>query len=402
MKKWLLILLMSITAVCWVLAAEPTPINEALRNAKNAEPSFSNTVAQAQAGDANAQIALGNVFAEGLYSVPQNDAEALQWYERSARAGNSLGEFILASFYEQGRGTTRNEAQALAWYKLSAGQGFTRAQAALGRIYASGQGVAKDPIEAYKWLSLAAAGGDNSANEERLKLAETMSLQQVAEGEYRTGSFRPVVGDAAGRKSQDDSPTPKSIEAGFFITPDGYFLSKMHVTRDAKKIMLKNKSGLMPARFVKGSIASDLAIYKVEGAFSALPISISSSPGRGSAVLVPTFNNDDWKSAQITQQNGSVLGLVTNAPDAFQVRFARPAENAGGCVVDTMGSAIGLAAFETFKPDQANAILTATSLGSLKQLLSTLPLVRSALVPVGKQERKENAIAEASALLLSY
>ncbi|HUR45510.1 MAG TPA: S1C family serine protease, partial [Candidatus Saccharimonadales bacterium] len=260
----------------------------------------------------------------------------------------------------------------------------------------------KDPIEAYKWLSLAAAAGDNSAGAERLKLAETMSLQDVAEGEYRTGSFRPVTGDAAGRKSQDDSPTPKSMEAGFFITADGYFLSKMHVTRDARKIMVKNKNGLLPARFIKGNIASDLAIYKVEGTFSPLPISMSSIPGRGAKVSVPKFNNDDWKAARISQQSGIVLGSLTNTMDGFQVSFAQPGENAGGCILDTMGSAIGLAAFRTFKPDQTNSVVAATSFASLKQIFSTLPTIRSALVPMGKQERKDNALEEASALLLSY
>ena len=333
------------------------------------EPAFSNTLANAQAGDANAQVALGNVFAEGLYGVPQNDAEAFRWYERAAEAGNSMGEFMLGSCYEQGKGPAKSFSEAAAWYKRSAGKGFAAAQAALGTLYSTGQGVARDPVEAYKWFALAAASGDTKAGEDRLKLAESMPLPDVAEGEYRAGSFRPVTGTQAGRKSQDDSPAPKSIEAGFFITADGYFLSRFHVTKDAQKIMVKNRNGLLPAQFVKGDIGADLAIYKVQGSFAAVPLALGTTPGKGSAVLVPRFNNEDWKEARIAPQVGTVLGMAPKMADTFQVGFGRPGENAGGCVLDSTGSAIGLATFRTFLPQQRNAFVSATALTAFGRLI---------------------------------
>jgi len=369
---------------------------------KSMEPAFSNTLANAQTGDPNAQVALGNVFAEGLYGIPQNDSEAFRWYEKAARGGNSMGEYLLGSSYEQGKGTPKNIEQALAWYKLSAGKGFASAQAALGNLYSAGQGVQRDPVEAYKWFALATAAGDTRAGEDRLKLAQAMPLQDVAEAEYRAGSFRPVTGTQAGRKSQDDGAIPKSMAAGFFITPDGYFLSRLHVTRNAQKIMVKTKDGLLPAQFVKGDINSDLAIYKVAGSFSAAPLAMTTTPGRGSVVSVPRFNNDDWKAARIVGQSGVVLGMVPKTADTFQVGFAHPGENAGGCVLDSTGAAIGLATFRTFLPQQTDAFVPATTFSSLKRLFSNMPVVRSGLAPLGKQAPVEKLIEEASGLLLSY
>src|SRR4051812_48619908 len=104
--------------------------SEAIHNlalGKKIEPAFSNTLENAETGDPNALIALGNVFAEGLYAVPQNDAEALRWYEKAAQAGNSTGEYLVGSCHEHGKGTAKNLEQALAWYKLSAGKGFASA-----------------------------------------------------------------------------------------------------------------------------------------------------------------------------------------------------------------------------------------------------------------------------------
>src|SRR5947208_1746399 len=132
----------------------------------------------------------------------------------------ALGKKIEPAFSNTLENAETGDPNAL----IALGKGFASAQAALGNLYSAGQGVPRDPVEAYKWLALAAAAGDTKASEDRLKLAESMPLQDVAEGEYRAGSFRSVTGAQAGRRSQDDSPTPKSIEAGFFITADGYFL----------------------------------------------------------------------------------------------------------------------------------------------------------------------------------
>ena len=117
---------------------------------------------------------------------------------------------------------------------------------------------------------------------------------------------------------------------------------------------------------------------------------------------MPKFNNEDWKAARIHQQTGVVLGMVPKTTDTFQVGFAHPGENAGGCVLDSTGAAIGLATFRTFRPQQSDAFVSATTLSSLRRLFLNMPNVKAALVPPGKQPASEKLIEDASGLLLSY
>ena len=50
-------------------------------------------------------------------------------------------------------------AQAAEWYRKAADQGFAGAQVNLGLLYANGQGVARDYAEALKWFRSAADRG---------------------------------------------------------------------------------------------------------------------------------------------------------------------------------------------------------------------------------------------------
>lgn len=368
------------------------------------EPAFSNTLAKAQSGDVNAQVALGNVFAEGLYGVPRNDVEAMRWYYRAALAGNSVGQYLLASGYEQGKGTPKNLEQAIIWFRKSANQGYASAQAALGILYQNGEGLPIDRLEAYKWFAIAANAGDVKANEEKLKLAKLMPLRDIAEAEYRAGAFRPVDSTLAGRKPQDDSPPPKSLEAGFFITTNGYFLAPLHVIKDAKRIMVKTTTGLYPARMVKGDLLADLAVLKVEGTFPALPL--AARPGPGEKIFIPQFNNEDWKAAAISVRQAKIVSPAASSTNSFGIQIERPGENAGGCVVDANGAAIGLVTFQQFVPNQREARLLATAFPSLKRVFQTLPEVRSSVqwaAPRGPNgTRPEAAIQKSSALVLAY
>jgi S1-C subfamily serine protease len=385
-----------------LLAGSNTP--RALVAGRPIEPGFSNTFAQAQSGDSNAQVALGNVFAEGLYGLAKNADEAVRWYKQAALAGNSVGQYMLGSSYELGQGVPSNLAQAVHWYRKSANQGYVSAQAALGSLYLKGSGVEKDQIEAYKWLALAAAHGDVLANDAKLKLAKGMTLPDLADAEYRAGSFRPVESSLAGRKPQDDSPAPKSVEAGFFITTNGFFLAPLHVIKDARKVMVKTRTGLFPARLVKADILSDLALLKVTGNFAAL--SVAAQPNPASDLSVPQFNNEDWKAVRISLQTAKITSKTIALTNLFTVKMDGPVENVGGCLVDSAGAAVGLATFQQFAPNQNTFRLQASTLAPLKHILQTLPAVRASVTWASPSPPKspfnQATILDASALVLAY
>ena len=81
----------------------------------------------AQQGYAEAQVALGAMYTQGL-GVPQNDEQATQWYRRAADQGHAEAQFLLGNRYFQGLGVPQDYGQAMQWYRRAAGQGVARAQ----------------------------------------------------------------------------------------------------------------------------------------------------------------------------------------------------------------------------------------------------------------------------------
>lgn len=74
----------------------------------------------AEAGDAEAQAHVGEIFERGLGGEPNYPA-ALSWYRKSAAQGNTRAQFNLGTMYEQGQGVPRSQLEALNWYRQAWG-----------------------------------------------------------------------------------------------------------------------------------------------------------------------------------------------------------------------------------------------------------------------------------------
>lgn len=74
----------------------------------------------AEAGDADAQVNVGEIFERGLGSEPNYEA-ALIWYRKAAAQGNARAQFNLGTLYEQGLGVERDPLAALNWYRQAWG-----------------------------------------------------------------------------------------------------------------------------------------------------------------------------------------------------------------------------------------------------------------------------------------
>ena len=55
--------------------------------------------------------------------MPQDSAQAVNWFERAAGQGYHDSEFDLAVMYERGMGVAQDATAALKWYLIAAGQG---------------------------------------------------------------------------------------------------------------------------------------------------------------------------------------------------------------------------------------------------------------------------------------
>ncbi len=76
-------------------------------------------LAQAQAGDAEAQVYVAQIHEKGL-GVEPDFATAARWYRAAAEQGNSAAALALGTLYEQGKGVAADPAEALRWFRRAA------------------------------------------------------------------------------------------------------------------------------------------------------------------------------------------------------------------------------------------------------------------------------------------
>lgn len=74
----------------------------------------------AEAGDAEAQVNVGEIFERGLGGDPNYEAAAI-WYEKAAKQNNKRAQFNLGTLYEQGLGVTKDALIAMNLYRQAWG-----------------------------------------------------------------------------------------------------------------------------------------------------------------------------------------------------------------------------------------------------------------------------------------
>lgn len=174
----------------------------------------------------------------------------------------------------------RDYAEAAKWYRKAAEQGHAGAQYNLGFMYGTGRGVPQNDVEAYVWWSLSAAQGDKQAATSRDIVARRMSRQEVVLGQQRAAAF---VARKESASSERDVPSltsipaaraavPKGSGTGFFITQDGHLLTSFHVVKEASRVEVLTKAGILSAVVIRSDPANDVALLKVSAVSQALPI----------------------------------------------------------------------------------------------------------------------------------
>jgi len=133
-------------------------------------------------------------FAEGLAALDAGDFEtALQAWRPLAEAGDAEAQVALAGLYRDGLGLPADLVQAVRWYRRAAEQGDAVAQLNLGDLYARGAGLPRDLVQAHLWLSLAAAQGRRWAETRRQEIATAMTVAELAEAKRLAEAWRPAA-----------------------------------------------------------------------------------------------------------------------------------------------------------------------------------------------------------------
>ncbi|MDJ0942374.1 MAG: tetratricopeptide repeat protein [Kiloniellales bacterium] len=186
----------------------------------------------AEAGDPEAQYALGTAYSDGI-AVARDYRQAAAWYEKAAVQGHARAQFSLGFLYHQGAGegeaaVAPDPARARRWLTLAGEAGNPMAAYLLGRMYHYGQGVPADRdaalrwarraaqrgiaggqfeaavllgsrsagavawVEAYKWCLLAARQGHPAAAANLEALGERLNVEEIAEAEAAAAVWSPA------------------------------------------------------------------------------------------------------------------------------------------------------------------------------------------------------------------
>ena len=96
-------------------------------------------------------------------AFPRDDDETLARLVRAADAGDARAQFALGDLYDNGEGVPHDPKRALRYYTLAADQGHTSAEFNVGSIHENGDGVSRDVAAARRWFERAAAKGHDKA-----------------------------------------------------------------------------------------------------------------------------------------------------------------------------------------------------------------------------------------------
>ena len=152
------------------LASEIMP--PAPKNEPTAEEKFLRLKKEADAGNAIAQNGLGVLYFTGAAiskdttgKIMNNDpATAAAWFHRSALQGNAEAQLNLGLMYANGEGgLTKDAAKAVEFFQKAAAQGNADAQNNIGVMYLTGEGVPKSTSKAVEFFQKAAAQGNADA-----------------------------------------------------------------------------------------------------------------------------------------------------------------------------------------------------------------------------------------------
>ncbi len=189
----------------------------------------------ARHGDKDAQFRIGTRFLNGG-GLEGGETAAARWFAKAAGQGHIEAQYMLASMLERGAGVAKDEAKAIelyrqaataghvqamhnlgtlllnnetpqsyreaaSWFERAAEAGLADSQYNLALLYEHGLGIEQDLSRAYQWYIRAAKLGVKEAAEQAGRLKQMLSAAETATTSEQSGSWRPVLEDAA--KSAD-------------------------------------------------------------------------------------------------------------------------------------------------------------------------------------------------------
>ncbi len=174
-------------------------------------------------------------------------------------------------------------------------------------------------------------------------------------------------------------------------------------------------AGLVVAKLVKLDAANDLALIKLEGRFTPLPIASSRSVKMGNVVATVGFPNIGLQGFAPKLAKGDIAALTgaQDDPRYFQISVPVQPGNSGGALVDERGNVVGVvsAKLSTRAALQTSGVLPenvnyAVKSSFLLSFLESVPEVAAKLKEPNTKDRKFEDVVksaeQAAVLVLVY
>lgn len=110
---------------------------------------------------------------------PAQRADAFEHCLKAAQAGDVQAQFALGQYFHDGKLTQTDPAAALHWFEQASLQGHAQAQWQLGLMFWRGEAVPPNRVQAYIVLKMASINGAEEAMDDTDQLASEMSREEL-------------------------------------------------------------------------------------------------------------------------------------------------------------------------------------------------------------------------------
>ena len=135
--------------------------------------------------------------------IPSGSDDPLKWFRKAAEKGTCWGQLNLGLSYARGDGVPQDCAEAIIWFQKAADQRDAMSQYYLGEMYEKGLGVSADQVKAYQWYCQAANQGIREAENARHRLQQSLTPEQIANGQARSVPSAPRITIPERKKTAD-------------------------------------------------------------------------------------------------------------------------------------------------------------------------------------------------------
>ncbi len=164
----------------------------------DAQEKFDAIFLKASQGDANAQLALGALYARGVKPVSPNAQLALEWLEKSANQGNVAAMNYIGVIYGDGKLIKQDFSKAIHWRELAAEKGSPVDKFALANSFIYGYMLPANQDKAMYWLQKAGEAGHMDAINQLVSIYSNRGDKQQAKHWKNQRSFAQISAARAG------------------------------------------------------------------------------------------------------------------------------------------------------------------------------------------------------------